>query len=54
MFTDYAALAPQLQAAGLMPAADRNALVGAASPAVAVPEVRRRVHSFFARHLPPS
>lgn len=54
VFTDYAALAPQLQAAGLMPAADRNALVGAASPAVAVPEVRRRVRSFFARHLPPS
>ncbi|MFJ9414544.1 alpha/beta hydrolase [Streptomyces sp. NPDC101227] len=52
VFTDYAALAPQLQAAGLMPAHDRNALVGALDPATAVPMVRAYVHSFFARHLP--
>ncbi|GAA3083116.1 alpha/beta hydrolase [Streptomyces olivoverticillatus] len=51
-FTDYAALAPQLQTAGLMTAADRAKLVGTADPAGAVPTVRRHVRSFFARHLP--
>ncbi|MFE6686859.1 alpha/beta hydrolase [Streptomyces sp. NPDC057743] len=52
VFTDYAALAPQLQSAGLMGAADRRALVGAIAPAVSVPLVRARLRSFFARHLP--
>ncbi|MFI9049209.1 alpha/beta hydrolase family protein [Streptomyces sp. NPDC053427] len=52
VFSDYAALAPRLQAAGLMTAHDRNALVGAVDPATSVPTVRASVHSFFARHLP--
>ncbi|WP_433854443.1 hypothetical protein [Streptomyces kronopolitis] len=52
VFTDYAAFAPQLQAAGLMTAAGRNSLVGAIDPAVSVPLVRGEVHSFFARQLP--
>ncbi|WP_372458234.1 alpha/beta hydrolase family protein [Streptomyces sichuanensis] len=52
VFTDYAALAPQLQAAGLMTAGDRGTLVGAIDPATSVPSVRGCVHSFFARHLP--
>ncbi|MFG2211776.1 alpha/beta hydrolase family protein [Streptomyces sp. NPDC048638] len=52
VFTDHAAMAPQLQAAGLMTARDRNALVGPVAPATSVPLVRRAVHSFFARHLP--
>ncbi|MEV5976948.1 alpha/beta hydrolase [Streptomyces sp. NPDC052114] len=52
VFTDYAAMAPQLQAAGLMPAADRLALVGGIGPDVAVPTVRHHVRAFFARHLP--
>ncbi|MGY5127257.1 alpha/beta hydrolase family protein [Streptomyces nigrescens] len=52
VFTDYAAIAPQLQAAGLMTAAHRIKLVGAIDPAVSVPLVRHHVVSFFARHLP--
>ncbi|WP_411144418.1 alpha/beta hydrolase [Streptomyces sp. x-80] len=52
VFTDYAVIAPQLQAAGLIPAAARNNLVGTISPAVSVPTVRHHVHTFFARHLP--
>jgi dienelactone hydrolase len=51
VFTDYAATAPQLQAAGLMTAEARLALVGAIEPAVSVPTVRRHLRSFFARHL---
>ncbi|WP_309505474.1 hypothetical protein [Streptomyces albus] len=51
VFTDYASLAPQLQAAGLMTAEARRALVGAVEPAVSVPRVRHHVRSFFARHL---
>ncbi|GLF94927.1 alpha/beta hydrolase [Streptomyces yaizuensis] len=53
VFTDYAAMAPQLQAAGLMSAAERIALVGAIDPADSVPRVRDHVRTFFARHLPP-
>ncbi|GGN47190.1 hypothetical protein GCM10012285_32690 [Streptomyces kronopolitis] len=52
VFTDYAAFAPQLQAAGLMTAAGRNSLVGTIDPAVSVPLVRSEVYSFFVRHLP--
>ncbi|GHC72146.1 alpha/beta hydrolase family protein [Streptomyces cinnamoneus] len=52
VFTDYAALAPQLQAAGLMTAENRVRLIGAIDPAVSVPSVRGCVLSFFARHLP--
>ncbi|MER5971564.1 alpha/beta hydrolase [Streptomyces sp. NPDC002055] len=52
VFTDYAALAPQLEAAGLMSAGDRRKLVGAVGPRQSVPWVRHQVLSFFARHLP--
>ncbi|WP_052287097.1 acetylhydrolase [Streptomyces sp. 769] len=52
VFTDYAALAPQLQAAGLMAAEGRRALVGPIGPAESVPLVRGWVRSFFARQLP--
>ncbi|MFF4403019.1 alpha/beta hydrolase family protein [Streptomyces sp. NPDC001404] len=51
VFADYAAMAPQLQAAGLMTAEARRDLVGAVDPAVSVPAVRNAVRSFFARHL---
>lgn len=51
VFTDYAALLPQLQAAGLLTAERREALIGAAGPAVSVPRVRRMVRGFFAEHL---
>ncbi|MDC0772497.1 alpha/beta fold hydrolase [Streptomyces sp. HD] len=51
-FTDYAALVPQLQSAGLMTASGRAAMVGRAGPHVTVPAVRHLVGSFFARHLP--
>ncbi|MFI8997637.1 alpha/beta hydrolase [Streptomyces sp. NPDC053542] len=52
VFTDYAAMVPQLQAAGLMTADARRALVGTLDPAVSVPTVRHHVRSFFARHVP--
>ncbi|MEV3988830.1 alpha/beta hydrolase [Streptomyces sp. NPDC049837] len=51
VFTDYAAMAPQLQAARLMTAEERNGFVGAIHPARSVPLVRGRVLSFFSRHL---
>ncbi|MFG2297997.1 alpha/beta hydrolase [Streptomyces sp. NPDC048603] len=51
IFTDYAAMLPQLQAAGLMTAATRNRLIGALAPTVSVAQVRRTVRGFFARHL---
>jgi pimeloyl-ACP methyl ester carboxylesterase len=51
-FTDYAALVPQLQRAGLMTADQRAAMVGRADPHVTVPAVRHLVRSFFARQLP--
>ncbi|GGX25214.1 alpha/beta fold hydrolase [Streptomyces chryseus] len=52
VFTDYAALVPQLHKAGLMTAAGRAAMAGRADPRVTVPAVRDLVRSFFARHLP--
>ncbi|WP_030299817.1 alpha/beta fold hydrolase [Streptomyces katrae] len=52
VFTDYAALVPQLHTAGLMTDAGRAAMVGRAGPRVTVPAVRYLVRSFFARHLP--
>ncbi|MES4903627.1 MULTISPECIES: alpha/beta hydrolase [unclassified Streptomyces] len=52
VFTDYAAVAPQLQTAGLMTAEARGALVGAVDPARSVPAVRGLVRGFFARRLP--
>jgi acetyl esterase/lipase len=51
VFTDYAAMAPQLQAAGLMSAEDRAKLVGAIEPAQSVPAVRSYIRSFFDRQL---
>jgi dienelactone hydrolase len=51
IFSDYAHLVPQLQAAGLVTAEARAALVGAGDPAVATAVVRRGLRSFFARHL---
>lgn len=50
--TDYAALAPQLQAAGLMTAAGRDELVGTIAPAVSISLVNEYVCSFFGRELP--
>ncbi|WP_073913400.1 alpha/beta fold hydrolase [Streptomyces sp. CB02009] len=52
VFTDYAALVPQLRAADLMTAAGRAAMVGGVDPRVSVPAVRTLVRSFFDRHLP--
>ncbi|MEU0275449.1 alpha/beta hydrolase [Streptomyces sp. NPDC006307] len=51
VFTDYAAFAPRLQAAGLMTAEGRAELVGPLDPAVSVPAVRHHVAAFFGRHL---
>ncbi|MFJ3787664.1 alpha/beta hydrolase [Kitasatospora sp. NPDC090091] len=51
IFTDYAAMVPQLQAAGLLTAQEREALTGAVDPTVAIPRIRRIVRGFFARHL---
>ncbi|MBO1329918.1 acetylhydrolase [Streptomyces sp. VRA16 Mangrove soil] len=50
-FTDYGSLVPRLQAAGLVTAATRAALVGTGDPVVTLAEVRRRVGTFFARSL---
>ncbi|KQX53644.1 acetylhydrolase [Streptomyces sp. Root66D1] len=52
VFSDYAFLVPQLQAAGLVTAETRAALIGPADPAVAFALVRRRVRSFFVGQLP--
>ncbi|MFE5629705.1 alpha/beta hydrolase family protein [Streptomyces sp. NPDC056463] len=52
VFTDYAALVPQLQAAGLVTAADRVRLVGAIGAREAVRAVRHEVRGFFARRVP--
>ncbi|GAA2430488.1 alpha/beta hydrolase [Streptomyces lavendulocolor] len=51
VFTDYAAMAPRLQAAGLMTRAERIRLVGAVDPARSVPAVRGLVCGFLDRHL---
>ncbi|MFF0474092.1 alpha/beta hydrolase family protein [Streptomyces sp. NPDC004284] len=52
IFSDYADLVPQLQAAGLVTAGARAALVGAGNPAVATARVRYGVRAFFDRRLP--
>lgn len=54
VFTDYGTMAPQLEAAGLMTADDRNKLVGPIDPARSVPAVRHELLTFFSRHLPSS
>ncbi|MFI9290118.1 alpha/beta hydrolase family protein [Streptomyces gardneri] len=51
VFCDYAFLVPRLQAAGLVTAAARAALIGPADPAAAVHAVRRGMRSFLACHL---
>jgi len=51
VFTDFAAMAPQLEACGLMTPADRESLVGALPSARSVPRVRSEVVSFFARTM---
>ncbi|MER7946568.1 acetylhydrolase [Streptomyces sp. NPDC096079] len=51
IFSDYAFLVPQLQAAGLVTDGARDALVGAGDTAAAVAVVRHGVRSFFGRHL---
>ncbi|MFJ9809784.1 alpha/beta hydrolase family protein [Streptomyces sp. NPDC101158] len=48
-FTDYAALVPRLQAAGLVTGATRAALVGTGDPARTTAAVRRRLGAFFSR-----
>ncbi|MFE7122126.1 alpha/beta hydrolase family protein [Streptomyces sp. NPDC057654] len=53
VFTDYAAMAPQLQTAGLMTPADRLSLIGPMPPTESIPLVRDHVRTFFAQHLPP-
>ncbi|WP_412074692.1 alpha/beta hydrolase family protein [Streptomyces xanthophaeus] len=50
-FTDYGSLVARLQTAGLVTATTRAALVGSGDPVVTLAEVRRRVGTFFARHL---
>ncbi|GAA0272383.1 alpha/beta hydrolase [Streptomyces polychromogenes] len=50
--TDYGSLVPRLQTSGLVTAAARTALVGTGDPTATLTEVRRRVGTFFARHLP--
>jgi len=49
VFTDFAPMAAQLQADGLMTATDRNALVGRIDASVAVSEVRRLLRDFLHR-----
>lgn len=51
VFTDFAAMAPQLLAAGLMSAGDRADLIGTINPALSVPLIRNTVRSFFDRTL---
>ncbi|MFB6840004.1 alpha/beta hydrolase family protein [Streptomyces sp. NPDC056361] len=51
VLSDYAFLVPQLQAAGLVTAGARAALVGPGDTAAAMAVVRRGVGSFFARRL---
>ncbi|WP_242439006.1 hypothetical protein [Streptomyces sp. CB00455] len=50
-FTDYGSLVPRLHTSGLVTATARTALVGTGDPAVTLAEVRRRVETFFARHM---
>ncbi|MFE5481985.1 alpha/beta hydrolase family protein [Streptomyces sp. NPDC056527] len=53
VFTDHAALVPQLHAAGLVTTEARVGLVGAIEPRVSVPAVRHLVRAFFTRTVPP-
>jgi len=51
VFTDFAPMSAQLQADGLMTAADRNALVGAIPAATAVSDVRGLLRGFLGQAL---
>ncbi|WP_160311609.1 hypothetical protein [Streptacidiphilus melanogenes] len=51
MFTDYAAMVPQLQTDGLVTAAGRAGLAGTAAAVVSVPAVRRAVRGFLERRV---
>jgi Prolyl oligopeptidase family len=51
VFTDFAPMAAQLHADGLMTAADRDALTGTINPRVAVPEIRGLLRGFLDRAL---
>jgi hypothetical protein len=51
VFTDFAVIAPELEAAGLMTPAGRIQLIGAMSPVQSVPLVRDYVVSFFTASL---
>ncbi|MEU4389946.1 alpha/beta hydrolase [Kribbella sp. NPDC023855] len=51
VFTDFAAMAPQLQEAGLMSAQDRAKLIGAIEPGQSIPLIRGMVRRFFDRTL---
>ncbi|GGV09235.1 esterase [Streptomyces filipinensis] len=51
VFSDFAAMVPQLQAAGLMTAEGRDRMVGAIDPARSVPMLRDHVLTFFERNL---
>ncbi|MFF5703053.1 hypothetical protein ACFY7H_11180 [Streptomyces sp. NPDC012794] len=50
-FTDYGSLVARLQNAGLVTASARAGLIGTGDPVVTLAELRRRVGTFFARHL---
>ncbi|MEU8526705.1 MULTISPECIES: alpha/beta hydrolase family protein [Streptomyces] len=50
-FTDLGPLVAQLRTHGLVTATARTALIGDGDPAVTLAAVRRRVGTFFARHL---
>jgi hypothetical protein len=49
VFTDFAPMAAQLEADGLMTAADRDALTGTVNPRVAVPGIRGVLRGFLDR-----
>ncbi|WP_018348879.1 hypothetical protein [Longispora albida] len=51
VFSDFATIAPQLQAAGLMTAEQRKSLIGAVEPPVSVPAIRDTVAGFFSGRL---
>ncbi|MET8546865.1 alpha/beta hydrolase [Kitasatospora sp. NPDC004799] len=53
-FTDYAAMVPQLQSAGLLTPAHRDTLVGPLPPTTALPLLHTTVRHFLTHHLTPS
>ncbi|KOG64415.1 alpha/beta hydrolase family protein [Streptomyces varsoviensis] len=52
IFTDYAAIAPQLQSAALIPPPARTALIGTLPPPQSIPLIRNHIRAFFTRHVP--